>query len=132
MCHDSPVTHTNQPYLIEVYRDPATQNDKVIIGISLISGVTEVDFILLGPGPGTIYAPVTYRWPQASFKIEQLFDKEIKSKKLLTCHPKIEQLKKSLENCSDSIDETPIGCIDLTLPIPVLTTSNSFSKTGKK
>lgn len=59
--HDSPVTQTNQPCLIEVYRDPATQSDKVIIVISLIGGVNEVEFLLLGPGPGTVYARVTYR-----------------------------------------------------------------------
>jgi len=93
--------HTNQPCLIEVYRDPATQSEKVIIVISLISGTTEVEFLLLGPGPGMIYSRVTYRCLQASFKIEQLIEKEIKSKKLPNCHPKIEHLKKSLENCSD-------------------------------
>ena len=71
------MTQTNQPCLIEVYRDPATQSDKVIIVISLIGGVTEVEFLLLGPGPGTVYARVTYRWPQAAFKIEQLFEKDI-------------------------------------------------------
>ena len=99
--YDSPVAHTNQPCLIEVYRDPATQSEKVIIVISLISGTTEVEFLLLGPWPGTIYSRVTYRCLQASFKIEQLIEKEIKSKKLPNCHPKIEHLKKSLENCSD-------------------------------
>ena len=117
---------------MDVYRDPVTQSDKVIVVISLIGGVTDVEFLFLGPGPGTIHARVTYRLPRASFNIEQLFEKEIKANQLHSYHPKIIQLKKSLENCRDSIDETPIGCIDLTLPIPVLTTTNSFSKIGKK
>ena len=117
---------------MDVYRDPVTQCDKVIILIGLIGGVTEVEFLLLGSGPGTIYARVTYRWPQASFNIEQLFEKEIKANKIPSCHPKIIALKKSLENCRDSCDATPIGQMDLTLPIPVLTTSNSFSKKGRK
>jgi hypothetical protein len=124
--------HNSQPILMEVFRDPDTEKDKVIVVASLVGGTTDVEFTLLGSGPGTTFAEISYKWALNSFNIEELFAKEIKTGKIPYCHPKIVKLKKGLQNYRDSKDDTPIGTIDLTLPITNLTTENSISRTGKK
>nr|CAH0101689.1 unnamed protein product [Daphnia galeata] len=124
--------HNNQPILMEVFRDPDTEKDKVIVVASLVGCTTDVEFTLLGSGPGTTFAQISYKWAPNSFNIEKLFAKEIKTGKIPSGHPKIVQLKKGLQNYRDSKDDTPIGTIDLTLPIPVLTTENSISRSGRK
>jgi hypothetical protein len=44
---------------MEVYRDPDTEKDKVIVVASLFGGTTDVEFTLLGSGPGTTSAQIT-------------------------------------------------------------------------
>ena len=90
-----------------------------------------MEFTLLGSGPGTTFAQISYKWASHSFNIEELFAKQIKTEKIPSFHPKIVQLKKGLQNYRASKDDTPIGTIDLTFPIPVLTSENSISRTGR-
>jgi hypothetical protein len=92
---------------MEVYRDPDTEKDKVIVVASLFGGTTDVEFTLLGSGPGTTSAQITYKWAPHSFNIEELFAKAIKSQTIPSCHPKIVLLKKGLQNCRASKDDTP-------------------------
>ena len=91
---DCNIVHTNQPILMEVYRDPVTEKDKVIVVASMLGGTTDVEFSLLGSGPGTTQAQITYKWAPLSFNIEKLFGKDNKKGTTPSCHPKIEQLKK--------------------------------------
>jgi hypothetical protein len=56
-----------------------------------------VEFTLLGSGPGTTFAQISYKWAPHSFNIEKLFAKEIKTEKIPSCHPKTFQLKKGLQ-----------------------------------
>ncbi len=123
--------YNNQPILMEVFRYPATEKDKVIVFASLLGGTTDVEFTLLGGGTGTTFAQISYKWASHSFNIEELFAKQIKTEKIPSFHPKIVQLKKGLQNYRASKDDTPIGTIDLTFPIPVLTSENSISRTGR-
>lgn len=46
---------------MEVFQDPVTQNKKLIIVASLPGGATEGDFNLLGAGPGSNIARITYK-----------------------------------------------------------------------
>ena len=129
---DAYVTHKNQPVLTDVYLDPETEKEIDVIMATLYGGATDVQFSLVGSGPGTSTAKITYNWPPLSFEIEDLFEKPIKSEKLPTCHPKILALKKGLQNCRGAIDETPRGSIELNFPIPVQTAENSILRNGKK
>ena len=52
--------------------------------------------------------------------------------KLPDCHPKILALKKCLQGNRNSIDETPTGVIELTLPRPIQTVANKIIRKGKK
>jgi hypothetical protein len=48
--------HNNQPILMEVFRDTVIETHKVIVLASLLGGTTDVEFTLLGSGPGTTFA----------------------------------------------------------------------------
>ena len=128
---DSYVVHHNQPVQVSEYRDPETQQEKVIIIAALLGGVSDAEFSLVGDGPGTRLAKIEYSWPATCVEIENIFVKEI-SQGLPSCHPKIVALKQDLERTRDSIDDIPRGSIDITLPISVQTVSSSISIQGKK
>ncbi|KZS01517.1 Uncharacterized protein APZ42_001802, partial [Daphnia magna] len=72
-------------------------------------------FSLVGSGPGSSTARITYSWPKILFEIEAIFKKAITSSELRVCHPKIIALKNELKNNRDSIDSTPKGSMELTL-----------------
>ena len=67
---DSKVVHHNQPILMEVFVDQQTQSDKVIVVGGIIGGATNVLFLLVGSGPGTISAKITYSRPKIAFNID--------------------------------------------------------------
>ncbi|XP_045025151.1 uncharacterized protein LOC123469870 [Daphnia magna] len=114
---DAKIAHKNQPVLMTVYRDPVTEQEKVCIVVSLPGGASDVEFSLVGSGPGRSTARITYSWPKILFDIEAIFKKAITSSELPVCHPKIIALKNELKNNRDSIDSTPKGSMELTLPI---------------
>ena len=93
--------HNNQPILMEVFTNPDREKDKVIVVASLVGGTTDVEFTLLGSGPGPTFAQISYKWAPNSFNIEGLFSKEIKTGKIPFFHSKIVQLKKGLQNYRD-------------------------------
>ena len=128
---DSQIVHHNQPVLMEVYLDPDTNSEMLIILASLPGGVTHVEFSLVGSGPGSSTARITYNWPKISFNMEAVFAKKIASG-MPSCHPKIVALKNGLKATRSCIDEIPQGVIELTLPIPVLTNADSIFRSGGK
>ena len=67
---DSKVVPHNQPILMEVFVDQQTQNEKVIVGGGIIGGATNVLFLLVGSGPKTISAKITYSRPKIAFYID--------------------------------------------------------------
>ena len=50
---DARIRHKNQPVLISVFRDPETEEEKVCVVAALPGGVSNVEFSLIGTGPGT-------------------------------------------------------------------------------
>ncbi len=50
---DARIRHKNQPVLISVFRDPETEEEKVCDVAALPGGVSNVEFSLIGTGPGT-------------------------------------------------------------------------------
>ncbi|KAK4013252.1 hypothetical protein OUZ56_025486 [Daphnia magna] len=102
---DSRVTHHNQPILMSVYNDPVTQQEMLIILCVLPIGATTVRFTLVGSGP-----------------------EEIKQGEIPDCHPKIIALKEDLKFTLEYLSEAPKGSIELALPIPVQTASNTIKR----
>jgi hypothetical protein len=91
-------------------------------------GATEVRFTLVCSGPGSRLAIIDYLWPE----IENLFAEEIKQGEFADCHPKIIALKEDLKFTREYLSEAPKGSIELALPIPVQTASNTIKRYGKK
>ena len=112
---------------MEVYLDPDTNSEMLIILASLPGGVTHVEFSLVGSGPGSSTARITYNWPKISFNMEAVFAKKIASG-MPSCHPKIVALKNGLKATRSCIDEIPQGYIEL----PLLTNTDSIFCSGKK
>ena len=124
------IVHQNQPVLMSVFREPDTEIEKLIVVATLPGGATDVEFSLLGSGPGTSLARISYSWPAISFNIDAIFEKQVKAAKLPSCHPKILALKKELHSRRETIDDTPTGVMELTLPISVQTSSDSITRLG--
>jgi hypothetical protein len=61
---------------------------------------------------------------------KKLRDETSRQKKISYCHPLILSLKNDLKFHRDSIDSTPLGEIELTLPISVQTATTSIKHNG--
>jgi hypothetical protein len=64
------VRRKNEPVFTVVWRDPASQNDKVTVRIHLPSGAADVQFKLSSDGRSAI---VTYEWPKVTYMMNDLF-----------------------------------------------------------
>ena len=122
---DSKIVHHNEPIIMTVYRDE-TEKEKVGILVALPGGCDDVEFSLLGGGAGSSTARITYSWPKVIYNLDNIFGKSCKA----PFHPKILAFKKELENNRDAVDAIPRGVLELTLPIPVQTATDSFTFTG--
>jgi hypothetical protein len=115
-----------------VWKDPETFCEKVCVCVNLPSGATDIKFTLLGTGPATTSALISYIWPETIYEVEGMFASEIKSKSLSPTHPMIMGLKQELENNRPNIEAKPKGFIRVALPIPVQTDSTTVAyKAGK-
>ena len=56
------VTHENQPVIVTVFKDPISQNDRVLALVTLPSGAKDVQFNLSSDDRSAI---VDYEWPKA-------------------------------------------------------------------
>jgi hypothetical protein len=123
---DCRLIYTNQPVLMAVYKDH-TLAEIVSICVGLPSGVTDICFTLVGAGPATTLASITYTWPQVMYEIEGLFASAISKKTMAINHPKIIALKLELENNRKHENRKPQGSIEVSLPIPVKTDPDSIT-----
>lgn len=126
---DQYITHRNQPMLMTTYSEPETGQEKLFLLISVPEGARNLEFSIVGNGPGSMKAQVTYSWPSLTYDLDSIFERAFKTG-LPTCHPKIMALKKELENHRDCVDEIPVGVIELSLPIPVQTAAESIKFQG--
>jgi hypothetical protein len=106
---DANVVSNNQPVLMSVYKDPDTEEEKWCVIVTMPGGVSHVKFEVVGTGPGSNVAKVTYDWPPISFDIPAIFNEDREAKKISSCHPLILSLKNDLKFHRDSIDSTPRG-----------------------
>ena len=127
---DSHIKHINQSIRMEVFIDPETENKKLIVIVVLPSGSMCAEFNLVGAGPGTNLARVTYTWPEVLYNIEKLYAKSIEEGALTNYHPRLVALKNGLTNHRETKNDVPVGEIHLQLPISVLTAENTISRQG--
>jgi len=142
---DSHISYFNDSSLVAIYTDPATNQQKVMLHKSLPGGATDVEFSLLGIGPGSSTVEISHDWPNIMYNIDSLFQKlNLSSQKAAggegseslsqsqLYHPKILSLKKELENNRATIDSIPRTRIQIKLPIPVQTATTSYTFFGGK
>ena len=65
------VTHENQPVIVTVFKDPISQNDRVLALVTLPSGAKDVQFNLSPDGRSAI---VDYEWPKLYTRWTTCFD----------------------------------------------------------
>jgi hypothetical protein len=82
---DTKIIHRNQPVLMTVYKDPESLEEKLCVIASLPGGVSDVEFSLIGSGPGSNTAKITYSWPPIVYDIPGIFNKDIDAK-LISLH----------------------------------------------
>ena len=104
--HDSKIVHTNQPFLITVFRDPDSGDHKVALVVALPGGATNVEISLLGGNAGSSTAIVTYSWPPIMFNIEAMFASSIKYEDL-GCILILMLLRNSLEIIETALTQPP-------------------------
>ena len=127
---DSNVFNRNQPVIMAVYVEPETNQEKLSIIATAPSGAENIAFSLVGSGPGSSSAQITYDWAKILYNVDVIFEKSIKDGSLPKCHPKLMAIRKELENNRQSIDDIPRGVIELNLPIPVQTATDSIKIQG--
>ncbi len=101
---DDGLVHQNHPALMTVWKDPENFCEKVCVCVNLPSGATDIKFTLLGTGPATNSALISYIWPETIYTVEGMFASEMKSKSLSPTHPLIMSLKQELENNGPNIE----------------------------
>ena len=72
----------------------------------------------------------SYSWSPIGFEIEALFQEEIDSDALPSCHPKILALTEDLKFTRENIGDVPRGAMEFTIPIPVQTAGYTLTRTG--
>ena len=86
---------------------PHNLKEKGCVCVTLPSGVTDVRFSLVGSGPASSTAKITYSWPLVMSSIEGLFASEISNGKMDPSHPIIVGLKQELEGYRSNIEDIP-------------------------
>ena len=61
-----------------VWKDPETFCEKLCVCVNLPSGATDIKFTLLGTGPATTSALISYIWPETIHTVEGMFASEMK------------------------------------------------------
>jgi hypothetical protein len=81
------------------YRLKGSRNlrKKLCVIASLPGGVSDVEFSLIGSGPGSNTAKIMYSWPPIVYDIPGIFKKDIDAKLITSCHPLIISLKNELK-----------------------------------
>lgn len=123
------LTFSNYPTMCESYTDPVTLNQKVVMVLSLPSGVQNTKIELSDDGR---IAVVRCSWSKTIFQMEDLFKTQLAARTLDLFHPKIMCLKNGLAKSRSRIDATPDTVITIDLPIIVQTAASSWSHFGVK
>ncbi|KAJ6648088.1 hypothetical protein Bhyg_03313 [Pseudolycoriella hygida] len=119
----------NYPFLCNTFNDPETQSEKVIIAMSIPGGATNVRLTV-----NTAFRVVTikYLWPATLYTMQDLFKRQINSKRTTIYHPMISSLQSTLENVRQQIDDAPEAIVEVKLPIHVQSSTDSFEFWGVK
>lgn len=118
-----PMKFSSPPYLMRVYKDPVDKTERVILSVTLFSGVEKFKTNLDDEGRRV---KIEYDWPFPMHNIKMLFLKPEGGSREPEFHPKVLSLEEELETRRKSIYESPKGIFDIELPIQVQTDSSKW------
>lgn len=116
--------HHNYPVLVDLFKDPDNQFEKVVLAVLLPSGVQNPRVELSDDG---LTAFVKYAWPKTMYNMEDMFKKQLTTG-ITIHHPKILCFKNALEKVRKRVDMCPEAVIKVNLPIKVQTAIDSWFK----
>lgn len=119
----------NYPVVITQYVCPETENEKVLIVVSLPGGATDPDIALQDDG---FWVLVKYTWSKTLFTVRDLFKPQLDDGEFQEYHPMPTAYKNGLYKVRKRIDLAPNGLIKVFLPIKVQTTASSYKIWGIK
>ena len=70
-----------------VFKDPDTLIEIVTVCKTMPSGASNIKFSLLGNGPASSQASISYTWPPVMFNLEELFETPINKNTMDPAHP---------------------------------------------
>lgn len=120
-------SHQNFPIVVEKFKDPVTEYEKLLVVVSLPSGSKNVKAEL---GDDGITVTIKYAWPKTMYDIQDLFKKQLTSKQFHLYHPMVLCYKNGLENVRKKIDMAPESSIKVNLPMKVQTAVDSWKHWG--
>lgn len=91
------------------------------VGVDLHSGVSDIQLSLQDIGLSTTALVISYEWPKLLYEVTDLFEKEIKERKVNDIYTAIMALKLEFEKSRSNILHTPKGLIQISLPVSVQT-----------
>lgn len=119
--------HHNFPFVCEMYKDPVTRLDVVLIMVNLPGGAQNVGVEL--NNDGTVVT-IKYNWAKAWYNVKDLFKKFVAAKETTMVHPMVLAVEEALEKCRSHIDSAPESTMVIKLPMKVQTDPFTWKKNG--
>lgn len=121
--------HVNYPVITQRFECPETENEKVLMVVTLPGGATEPKVELQDDG---YWVYVKYSWPKTMYDVNDLFKPQFDAGEFQDYHPMVSSFKAGLRQVRKRIDLCPDGMIKVFLPIKVQTAGNSYKIWGVK
>ena len=93
--------HQNYPIVCKTFTDPASENDKVLMVVSLPGGSENIRVELDDEG---LSATIKYAWTKSMYDVADLFKKQLGTHELTTQHPMLVCFKQGLTQSRKKID----------------------------
>lgn len=87
------MTHQNYPIVCKTYTDPASENEKVLMVVSLPGGSEDIRLEIDDEG---LSATIKYSWTKSMYDVADLFKKQLASQELTAHHPMLVCFKQGL------------------------------------
>lgn len=116
--------YSKDPVMVQVYKDPVTMNDRVLITVAMVGGCQDIQYLVK---PDRVTVVLSYTWPNALTDTDLLFSKSLQDG-IDKNHPAVMAVKTNYENYRCNVDAKPRCVMEITSPIEVITDSATWKK----
>lgn len=127
--YDHRVLQQNTPVICEEFKDPATEQSKVLMAILMPGGADDIKVRLSDDG---LIATVVYTWPDTMYNVRDLFKRQLKNPAFQIYHPMVVAFNAGLEKSRKRVGTAPLSSVKVYLPIKVQTDETSWKRWGEK